>query len=214
MELTPNSNLRAAARAALSGKWGAAVWATFICLLICTACSAVPFLNYITLLLVLPVLGFGITILFLNLMQYGETPKLDNLFDGFKQYGHTLGTMLLMWVYIILWSLLFYIPGIIKSYSYAMTPYILRDEPQLGADEVITRSMQMMRGHKMKLFLLDLSFIGWEILNILTLGIGSLWLIPYMQSSRAAFYLDLKRAQEAEAAAQEPQMQPTPQPGM
>lgn len=214
MELTPNSNLRAAARAALSGKWGAAVWATFIYLLISTACSVVPFLNYITLLLILPVLGFGITILFLNLMQYGETPKLDNLFDGFAQYSHTLGAMLLMWVYIMLWSLLFYIPGIIKSYSYAMTPYILRDEPQLGADEVITRSMLMMRGHKMKLFLLDLSFIGWGILTILTLGIGSLWLIPYMQSSRAAFYLDLKRAQEAEAAAQEPQVQPTPQPGM
>lgn len=208
MELTPNSNLRAAARAALTGKWGASAWVSFIYFLIAVACSIVPLLNFVTPLLLLPVLGFGLTILFLNLMQYGETPKLDNLFDGFKQYSHTLGTMLLMWVYIMLWSLLFYIPGIVKAYSYAMTPYILRDEPQLGPDEVITRSMQMMRGHKMKLFLLDLSFIGWGLLTILTLGIGSLWLIPYMQSSRAAFYLDLKRAQEAETAAQEPQIQP------
>lgn len=202
MELTPNSNLRAAARAALTGKWGASAWVTFIGILIAVACSIVPLPNFVTPLLLLPVLGFGLTILFLNLMQYGETPKLDNLFDGFKQYSHTLGTMLLMWVYIILWSLLLYIPGIIKAYSYAMTLYILRDEPQLGPDEVITRSMQMMRGHKMKLFLLDLSFIGWGILALLTLGIGNLWLIPYMTASRAAFYLDLKRAREATAAAQ------------
>lgn len=201
MELTTNKNLRAAALTALEGRWTPAVLTTLVYMLLAGACSAIPFLNFATALLVLPVLGFGFMIIFLNMMRVGETPKIENIFDGFKNYGQTLGTMLLMMVYIFLWSLLLYIPGIIKMYSYAMTPYILKDEPELGADAVITKSMAMMRGNKMKLFLLDLSFIGWIILAMITFGIGFLWLAPYMQNARAAFYLDLKNAQQAQQQA-------------
>jgi uncharacterized membrane protein len=93
--------------------------------------------------------------------------------------------------------MLLVIPGIVKFYSYAMTPYLRYENPMLSAETLICKSMKMMNGHKMKLFLLDLSFIGWLLLCILTLGIGFLWLIPYMQSARAAFYEDLRITTEA-----------------
>ena len=95
----------------------------------------------------------------------------------------------------ILWSLLLVIPGIIKSYSYAMTSFILKDEPEMKNNAAIEKSMAMMEGSKMKLFMLDLSFIGWAILCIFTLGIGLLFLQPYVAISRAAFYEDLKAQQ-------------------
>ncbi|MDR2806022.1 MAG: DUF975 family protein, partial [Dysgonamonadaceae bacterium] len=125
--------------------------------------------------------------------------EIGDLFEGFKNYGKVLGTTLLTTLYIFLWMLLLIIPGIIKSYSYAMTPYLLRDNPELGADELICKSMEMMKGHKKKLFLLDLSFIGWGLLCIYTLGSGFLWLAPYISSSHAAFYEDLRAEQISSA---------------
>ena len=121
--------------------------------------------------------------------------KLDfaRLFDGFKDYGRILGTMLLTTVYTFLWTLLLVIPGIMKSYSYAMTLFILKDYPELQYDAAIEKSMAMMSGRKMKMFLLDLSFIGWAILCCFTLGIGFLFLAPYVEASHAAFYEDLKK---------------------
>ncbi|WP_294600947.1 DUF975 family protein [uncultured Rikenella sp.] len=193
MALTINRDLRRSACTALAGKWTPAVLTTLVYILLACVCSYIPFLKFPASLLVLPVLGFGFQIIFLNVMRAGTEPQINALFSGFNNYGKTLGTMLLAAIYTWLWSLLLLIPGIIKSYSYAMTPFILNDEPELGADEVICKSMAMMRGHKMKLFLLDLSFIGWVLLAVLTLGIGFLWLAPWMENSRAAFYLDLKR---------------------
>jgi uncharacterized membrane protein len=105
--------------------------------------------------------------------------------------------MLLKAIYLILWTLLLIIPGIIKSYSYAMTEFILKDNPEMKNNAAIEKSMAMMQGKKMKLFLLDLSFIGWIILAILTLGLGFVLLVPYMYTARAAFYEDLKAELEA-----------------
>ena len=83
-------------------------------------------------------------------------------------------------------------PGIVKSLAYAQTPYILLDNPKLSTVEAIHLSREMMFGYKGKLFLLLLSFIGWGILCIFTCGVGFLWLAPYMQSSMAAFYEDVR----------------------
>ncbi|MDR2383528.1 MAG: DUF975 family protein [Prevotellaceae bacterium] len=184
-----NSELRAEARASLSGKWGIAAVITLI-MAITAIALFIPLVGIIFYLLVLPVLVYGMIIVFQKIFR-GEQFKIGNLFDGFHNYGRVLGTMLLIQVYITLWSLLLVIPGIIKSYSYAMTPYLLRDNSSLSADELIRKSMKMMEGNKMKLFLLDLSFIGWMLLCILTLGIGLLWLEPYILSARAAFYDDI-----------------------
>lgn len=115
---------------------------------------------------------------------------LDTLMEGFKDYGNTFLTLLLADIYTILWSMLFIIPGLIKMYSYRLVPYIMRDNPGLTANETITLSRELMNGNKMKAFIYDLSFIGWILLDIFTLGIvGLFWVHPYKCSSDAALYL-------------------------
>ena len=100
---------------------------------------------------------------------------------------------LLRSIYIFLWSLLFVIPGIYAAYGYAMTPYILLENPEMTANEAITKSKELMHGNRWRLFCLEISFIGWALLAaLLTLGIGVLWLKPYMETSFAAFYREIK----------------------
>jgi uncharacterized membrane protein len=100
--------------------------------------------------------------------------------------------LLLMTVFILLWSLLLLIPGIVKAYSYSMVPYLLAD-PNVDIEDAITRSRQLMDGKKMDLFVLQLSFIGWFILGLITLNIlNVLYTIPYLQLSTAGFYQQLK----------------------
>ncbi|KAA6302410.1 MAG: hypothetical protein EZS26_001523 [Candidatus Ordinivivax streblomastigis] len=194
-----NRILRAEALKSLEGKWGNAVVIALVYFVIAGCFSGVnqffPGAS-LTSLLVTPVLGYGIAVVFLKHLRSEpiETGILFTGFNNFNIYGKILGTMLLMGLFTILWMLLLIVPGLIKSYSYAMTPYILYDDPTVGANEAIEKSMAMMDGHKAKLFLLDLSFIGWLLLSILTLGIGLLWLIPYMQTARAAFYEEVRDA--------------------
>ena len=129
----------------------------------------------------------------LRLLRFGENDILGNTWQiATKKYWRKVWGMFLMGFYIFLWSLLFIIPGIIKMFSYAMTTYILEDNPELSADEAIDRSRAMMKGHKFDLFWLILSFIGWFILCAFTLGIGLLWLMPYTNTTVAAFYEDVK----------------------
>ena len=107
-------------------------------------------------------------------------------------YGRFTLAYFMMNLFIILWSLLFVIPGIVKSYSYYMMGYILTDHPEMGWKEAIEESKRMMQGHKMDLFVLHLSFLGWILLSCLTLGILLIYVVPYMQQTEANFYLMLK----------------------
>ena len=112
---------------------------------------------------------------------------------GFSRYWHTVGTMLLTAVFVFLWSLLLLVPGIIKGYSYRMVPFLVADHPELSATEVITLSRRMMDGHKWNTFVLDLSFLGWILLTVLTCGIlGIFWTTPYIANTNAALYHKLK----------------------
>ncbi|MEJ8739867.1 DUF975 family protein [Phocaeicola sp. HCN-6420] len=187
-----NSELRAASRTTLSGNWMMAALATLVYLLIAGGVSSIPVAGSVLAIIVMYPLAYGFAILFLDLFREGKPIDIGKLFDGFKDFGRVWGTLILVAVYTILWTCLLIIPGIVKSYSYALTPFILKDEPELRYNAAIEKSMRMMNGYKMKLFLLDLSFIGWMILSILTLGIGLLFLQPYMNTARAAFYEDLK----------------------
>ena len=119
---------------------------------------------------------------------------LDTVGMGFRNYGHTFATFLLRDLYLVLWSLLFVIPGIVKAYSYRMVPYIMAENPELSANETITRSREMMNGHKWNAFLLDLSFIGWYLLGVLTLNLLNVfWTNPYKENTDAALYQALSR---------------------
>lgn len=124
----------------------------------------------------------------------GEECNTGDLFHGFsKNFGRNIGLFILQVVYIFLWTLLFYIPGIIKLFSYAMTFYISRDNPDLTVKEAITKSRQMMNGHKWELFVFNLSFIGWILLSCLTLGLLLIFFVgPWMSLAQAKFYDSIK----------------------
>lgn len=126
-----------------------------------------------------------------------EMPSFGVLFSCFPIWKTAIISQILQSIYIFLWSLLLVIPGIIATYSYAMTRYILAEHPELTASEAIRRSKEMMYGHRWRLFCLHFSFIGWTLLCIPTLGIGYLWLVPYTQAAEAAFYRELSGSAKA-----------------
>lgn len=128
-----------------------------------------------------------------RLYVYGDNAVTENMAKfPLSHYMDVVWTMFYMAVKIILWTFVFVVPGFIKSFAYAMTPYILAEEPQLNAGEAIAKSARMMRGHKMELLLLELSFIGWFFLSVISMGIGFFWLTPYYNCAIAAFYEDVK----------------------
>lgn len=182
---------------ALRGKWTPAVVTSLVfCILLGVAVS----LSRVNALLYLiaylggaSIVAIGMLYACWDLFTKGTLPEAGALFAPFKQYARTVGAVLLVFVYTLLWTLLLVIPGIIKAYSYSMTFYILRENPEMTAGDAITASQKMMDGHKMDLFLLSLSFIGWAILASITFGIGYLWLIPYIYTAYAAFYETLKK---------------------
>ena len=123
------------------------------------------------------------------LKQYdGQNPEVNDLFSQFHHFGKAFLLQLLTTLFTILWTLLFIIPGIIAGYRYSMAPFLMLEYPDLTPREALRASSNLMDGYKWNLFCLEVSFIGWAILNVFTLGIGSLWLNPYMNVSRAAFY--------------------------
>ena len=117
--------------------------------------------------------------------------KVGTLFSQFHQFGNGICLHILTNLFIILWSLLLVVPGIIATYRYAMAPFIQAEHPEYTASQCISMSKDMMHGRKWELFCLDLSFFGWILLCVLTLGIGNLFLYPYFNASRAVFYREM-----------------------
>lgn len=187
---TPNSVLRQRALESLRGNFGISIALILIYFLISAAGGGIPGLNLIYAIIAAPPLLLGLSIYFLQVSRKKQL-SIDLLFRGFDRFGVSIGAYWLKALLVILWSLLLIIPGIIAAYSYSMTNFIIADNPDIGAVDAINKSKEMMRGYKMKLFLLHLSFIGWFFLCSLTLGIGLLWLIPYVQTSQAKFYEEL-----------------------
>ena len=202
----------------LDKKWGVAILSFLVYSLIYGAVSSFTGIGG---LIVGGPLFVGYTAVLMTIVRGGEA-KIDQVFENFSgRFVSNMATFLLYNVYIWLWSLLFFIPGIVKSYSYAMTFYILNDNPEMGANEAITRSRQIMDGNKWRLFCLGFSFIGWSLLcslpTLIALGailgmayrgqslavllwlipasipsfIGYLFLRPYQEAAYAAFYRDV-----------------------
>ena len=196
-----NSEMRQEARVALKNRWSTGALMTLVYVFVYYALSF-AFLygvsrdwgGLVVSLLLLP-FAWAYQVAFLEIKR-GKWVEVSYVFSGFKDAQRLYSTMFLQFVYTTLWCLLLLIPGIVKNYSYAMTSFVLKDDATLSNNRAIEKSMAMMQGHKMQLFLLDLSFIGWGILCVLTLGMGFFWLSPYMCTSRAAFYEELKRQEE------------------
>ena len=190
----------------LDGRWLEAALLTFVYTIICGIFSAtvssgaelfVPYVGTAFSLLLIP-MSWGYSMAFLaNHRKEDNDPfRVGHLFDGYHDFVRIFLTLLLQYVYIILWTCLLIIPGIIKALSYSMTQFVLRDNKDLKYNGAIELSMAMMEGHKWDLFWLYLTFIGWAILCLFTLGIGYFWLQPYITSTMANFYEEVKAEYE------------------
>lgn len=200
-----NVQIRQEAREAIRGKWLAGVALTLVYGILFGLISSFSVVNVddevvfslLTLLAAIVVgypLTLGYAMVWLNVVRNNTHPELKDLFGVFNRRYHrsAMGTLLLQNIYTFLWSLLLIVPGIIKSMEYAMTPFIVADEPELGCNEAIEKSMAMMRGHRWQLFKIYLGMIGWMILGVFTFYIAWLWIVPYYQMVFAKFYLELK----------------------
>ena len=179
------------ARESLKGKWGLAIGTLVVYFLIVLVLQIIPLAGPIASLFISGPLALGLSVFSLSISR-NQDARLEQIFQGFKNFGTACGAYLLMLLFIILWMLLLIIPGIIAAISYSMTFYILADDNSIGAMDAIDKSKKMMDGYKWKYFCLGLRFFGWALLCILTLGIGFLWLMPYIQVSMAKFYDDVK----------------------
>ncbi len=191
---TENAVLMKQARESLSGKWPLAIGTFVVYYLLIFSIQIVPIAGTIVSILIAGPMAVGISIFSLSLSRDTDA-RFEQIFDGFKKFTVSLKAYLLMLIYIILWTLLLIIPGIIAAFSYSMTFFILADNDSISAMEAIDESKVMMDGYKWKLFYLGLRFFGLALLCILTLGIGFLWLTPYIQVSMAKFYDDIKGTQ-------------------
>lgn len=188
----------------LRGRWGTMALSAFVFSLILGVCAALSlyYVGAVVELLILGPLTLGFTKLALNAFR-GKDVRVEMLFGGFKNFGGAFVLYLINGIFIFLWSLLLIIPGIIKSFSYSMSYYILADHPEIAANEARKRSMELMKGNKWRLFCLRFSFIGWYLLSILTLGILMFWIMPYESTAEAAFYQSLLPIDEAEGEKEE-----------
>lgn len=197
-------SFRDAGWAQLNGNWGKAAVVTFVYIalsaVISTLESTLWNASLFTYLFIIPV-AYSYNVLFLDNLRTGKELEVKSIFDGFNDYTRVLGTYLLVYIYTILWTLLLIIPGIIKSLSYSMVPLVLKDNPELSFNAAIERSMAMMEGHKWEYFCLILTFIGWFLLLIITAGIASLWVTPYMSATFANYYEAVKAEYETKTAA-------------
>ncbi len=194
-----NFEIRAKAREKLKGRWLYGILTCFISAVILFVLVWIPFINFLYFLIITGPLSLGLATFFLNLHR-DQNPIIENLFDGFKSFSRALVLQLWIVLFTFLWSLLFFIPGIIAALRYSMSFYILHDHPEMNPKDALKLSKQMMLGRKGKLFLLGLSFIGWAILAVLPFSIGLLWLVPYINASIASFYEDIKDAPMANDA--------------
>ena len=142
-------------------------------------------------LIVYCTLNVGICNFFINL-NTESNPGLSDLMFGFNNMFKIVVVALLSGLISILGCFLFLVPGIILAYMYSQVFYLIIENPDISVIDCLKESARIMKGHKMELFLLHLSFIGWLILSFLTFGIANLYVFPYYQATLANFYLEIK----------------------
>ena len=191
-------DLKTRAKEQISGN----VWILFACSLIALLISTAAYIVFAkvlkiealgsvaTILLSAP---FSISIIMIYLrLADGIRPEISNTFDGFSIFGKSVLLVVLIEIFVTLWSLLFIVPGIIKAYSYSLAPYILAENPEMSANDAIKESKRLMNGHKMDFFVLQLSFIPWILLVCVTFGVASIYVSPYISATYVNFYNSIK----------------------
>lgn len=193
--MSSRAEIKAYAKEQFKAQRGTSIIIVLLLFIISAVCggASVILIGGIAGIFVVPVIIIGANFAFLRIYR-GEKVDVTALFSKFSgQYLRCLGGYWWMALFAWLWSMLFVIPGIIKGLSYMMTPYILAECPNVPAKEALKLSMRMTKGHKGKLFVVGLSFIGWLMLSSLTFGILLIVYVgPYMQCTWAGYYEELR----------------------
>ncbi|MBE6704186.1 MAG: DUF975 family protein [Ruminococcaceae bacterium] len=185
-------DLKLAAKRQISGKIGELFFVNLIAVVILCVVNLIPIIGSIAAYFVIsPAITLGLTMIYITIASDWEI-EIGDVFKGFNRFFDAFKVQFFVSLFTFLWSLLFIIPGIIKSLSYSMAMYIMADEPGIDALDAINKSARMMEGHRMELFLLELSFIGWGLLCVVTLGIASVYVVPYEQTTMTNFYFYVK----------------------
>ena len=198
--------LKAKAKEQIKGKIGIlfliSVIMTAVSSAACALLGLIPYVGEaLGSIIVVPAFALSTIQIYLGVTA-GMKPGVKDAFGGFADFWSAFKVSFLTGLYTFLWSLLFVIPGIIKAFSYSMSMYILAENKGKSARECIKESMAMTKGYKWELFVLDLSFFGWALLVVVTAGIASIWVAPYIQATLANAYQALKaKAEPAEVAA-------------
>lgn len=186
------AELKAHARQMMSGNMGMLIVCMVIVGALAGVCSAIPYIGPVLGICVLGPLSLGEAYIYLNLTR-GYEPDVNVLFSGFQRFTDTLVLTILMRIFIFLWSLLLFVPGVIKAISYSQAYYILAEHPEMSGKEALDASIEMMDGHKMDYFVLLLSFIPWLLLCTITCGLAVLYVYPYMDATLVNFYQTIKQ---------------------
>lgn len=195
-------DFRQSAWQSLGGKWGICILIFIIFDLISAACAGGAYIGVgaVIALIIMGPLTVGLSMVALNVAR-GKEVEIGMLFKGFNDFSRAMLLYITNNILIALWSMLFIIPGIIKSFAYSMSYYIMVDDPNISANDARKKSMEMMKGNKWRLFCLEFSFIGWVLLSMLTFGILMLWVTPYMEVAKAKFYMSLLPEEEVKDSA-------------
>ena len=196
------AELKSAAKQQIKGKIGILFGISLLIGLISVVASMllalIPGGGLVSTIIITPAFGLSTARIYLGLFR-GNHPEVGDAFEGFDDFWSAFKVNFLVGLFTFLWSLLFIVPGIIKGYSYSMSTYILAENRGKPALECINESKAMTEGHKMELFVLGLSFIGWELLCAITLGIAAIWVTPYITATYVNAYNSLKPFQEQPA---------------
>lgn len=199
------AELKRHAKDQLKGKWGLAVGGVFVGIFLIPGITniisnLVEDSTILTILAVLlsmiigAVMGLGMCRFSLNYAEEGKEPVFADIFSGFPSLLKVTGLYLLIFIITFVGMLLLIVPGIILSFMFSQSFYILADDNSKSIIQCLKESSAMMKGHKFEYFVLTLSFLGWIILGIITLCIGLLWVIPYMNVTLATYYLKVKNS--------------------
>lgn len=185
------TELKNEAKEQIKGKIGILFLIFLIIAIIGVGSSFVPIVGWFATIIIMPAFNISLCMIFLNLAKR-EDISVGDVFKGFNITGKAVWLYIITNFFVFLWSLLLIIPGIIKTFSYSMAPFILADNPNLTSSEALSESIRIMDGHKFDLFVLQLSFFLWYILGAITFGIAYVYVVPYYEATMVNFYNEIK----------------------
>lgn len=182
-----SGQIKSKAKEFLKNQWGIAILSYLLVMVILEALIA----TFLGALILTGPLSFGLSLVYLNIYK-GKQEDVATLLQGFNRFGETFLLYLKKTLFVFLWSLLLIIPGIVKALSYSMSYFLMAEHPEMDSSDALKESERLMDGHKGRLFCLNLSFIGWYLLSILTFGLLLIYVQPYRFAATVAFYKELK----------------------